>query len=702
LFDVEVVGEVMRFAVDTGGTFTDLIVEDDDDGLHMFKAATTPDDPIRGVLDSLQVAADDFGMELGALLSKADLFIHGTTHAINAIVTGNTAKTAFLTTEGHRDILVFREGGRMEPFNFTVPYPQPYIPRALSYEVPGRILSDASEMRPLDENRVIEILEDLKAKEVESVAVCLLWSIINSAHEDRVGELIAQHLPGVPYTLSHVLNPSLREYRRASSAAIDASLKPLMSAYMHNLTGRLSEAGFAGRVLIVTSQGGMMDASDIAEQPIHLINSGPSMAPVSGRYFAREDEGSDTAVIADTGGTTYDVSLVRRGRIPWTRETWIGQPYRGHMTGFPSVDVKSIGAGGGSIAWVDDGGMLHVGPQSAGAVPGPACYGQGGDKPTVTDASLVLGYLDPEFFLGGNMSLDMEASRAAIQRDVAAPMKMSLEEAAAAVISIATENMVQAIVDITVNQGIDPRDAILIGGGGAAGINSVAIGRRLGSERVIIPEVGAALSAAGAMMSDLHSQYTRTFFAKSESFDAAGVNGILDVLEASCNAFIDGPGQGSIDQTIEFFAEARYPEQVWEIEVPLASRRFESDADLEALVQGFHKVHEELFAIRDPDSGVEVVGWTASVKCRLREGESGSLAVRELEATTDRSRPVYFTGHGLVDATVRRFEAMKEGEVLAGPAIIESPFTTVVVDPGATAERRASGSLSIVPGTSGL
>ncbi len=688
----------MRFAVDTGGTFTDLIVEDDENGLHMFKASTTPDDPIRGVLDSLQVAADDFELSLADLLGKADLFIHGTTHAINAIVTGNTAKTAFLTTEGHRDILVFREGGRMEPFNFTVPYPQPYIPRALSYEVPGRILADASEKKPLDEGRVVEILNELKAKEVEAVAVCLLWSIINPAHEDRVGELIEQHLPGVPYTLSHVLNPSLREYRRASSAAIDASLKPQMSAYMRNLTGRLTEAGFDGRTLIVTSQGGMMDASDIAEQPIHLINSGPSMAPVSGRYFAREDEGSDTAVIADTGGTTYDVSLVRRGRIPWTRETWIGQPYRGHMTGFPSVDVKSIGAGGGSIAWVDDGGMLHVGPQSAGAVPGPACYGQGGDKPTVTDASLVLGYLDPEFFLGGNMSLDLDASRDAIIREVATPMNLSLEDAAAAVISIATENMVQAIVDITVNQGIDPRDAILIGGGGAAGINSTAIGRRLGSERVIIPEVGAALSAAGAMMSDLHAQYTRTFFATSEGFDADGVNGILDVLEASCNSFIDGPGQGSIDQTIEFFAEARYPEQVWEIEVPLASRRFESDADVQALVQEFHKVHEDIFAINDPNSGVEVVGWTASVKCRLREGESGSLAARDLKTSVDGTRKVYFSGHGHVDATVRRFEAMKQGEVLAGPAIIESPFTTVVVDPGATAERRASGSVSIVPG----
>lgn len=688
----------MRFAVDTGGTFTDLIVEDDENGLHMYKASTTPGDPINGVLDSLQLAADDFGLGLDALLAKGDMFIHGTTHAINAIVTGNTAKTAFLTTEGHRDILVFREGGRMEPFNFTVPYPQPYLPRALSYEVPGRILSDASEMNPLDEGRVVEILEELKAKEVEAVAVCLLWSIINSAHEDRVGELIDEHLPGVPYTLSHVLNPSLREYRRASSAAIDASLKPLMSAYMHNLTGRLSDAGFGGRVLIATSQGGMMDAVDVAEHPIHLINSGPSMAPVSGRYFAREDEGSDTAVIADTGGTTYDVSLVRRGRIPWTRETWIGQPYRGHMTGFPSVDVKSIGAGGGSIAWVDDGGMLHVGPQSAGAVPGPSCYGQGGDKPTVTDASLVLGYLDPEFFLGGSMALDLEAARGAIKRDVAEPMGIGLEDAAAAIISIATENMVQAIVDITVNQGIDPRDAILIGGGGAAGLNSTSIARRLGSKRVVIPEVGAALSAAGAMMSDLHSQYTRTFFATSEKFDAAGVNQILDGLEAKCKAFIEGPGAGSISQTIEFFAEARYPDQVWEIEVPLAARRFENDADVAALVEEFHKVHEDIFAINDPESGIEVVGWTASVKCQLKETESGSLAKTDADVSADGTRKVYFAETGYVDATVRRFEAMKTGETLPGPAIIESPFTTVVVDPGATAERRESGSVSIVPG----
>jgi N-methylhydantoinase A len=688
----------MRFAVDTGGTFTDLIVEDNDGGLHMYKAATTPDDPIRGVINSLENAAAGLNTDLASLVRQGELFIHGTTHAINAIVTGNTAKTAFLTTEGHRDILVFREGGRMEPFNFTVPFPQPYVPRALTFEVPGRILADGTEMTPFDEASVLGTIEELKNHQVEAVAVCLLWSIVNPAHEDRVGELLAEHLPGVPYTLSHVLNPSLREYRRASSAAIDASLKPLMSAYMHNLSGRLREAGFGGRVLIVTSQAGVMDADDIAETPIHLINSGPSMAPVSGRYFARVDEASDSAVIADTGGTTYDVSLVRRGRIPWTRETWIGEPYRGHMTGFPSVDVKSIGAGGGSIAWVDEGGMLHVGPQSAGAVPGPACYGQGGDKPTVTDAALVLGYLDPEFFLGGAMALDVDAARQALDGDVAQPMGLSLEDAAAAVISIATENMVQAIMDITVNQGIDPREAMLIGGGGAAGLNSIAIARRLGCPRAIIPEVGAALSAAGAMMSDLTSQYRRTLFTTSEAFDQDAVNQLLDQLEESCQSFIDGPGAGALETSIEFFAEARYPEQVWEIEVPIASQRFNSEADVAALVAAFHDAHQDIFAINDPESGIEVVGWTATVKCRLRESESGTLVAADVTTTIEDTRKAYFSGAGFVDAAVRRFETMEVGEQLAGPAIVESPFTTVVIDPGATAERRASGSLSIDPG----
>jgi N-methylhydantoinase A len=403
-------------------------------------------------------------------------------------------------------------------------------------------------------------------------------------------------------------------------------------------------------------------------------------------------------VIADTGGTTYDVSLVRRGRIPWSRETWIGQPFRGHMTGFPSVDVRSIGAGGGSIAWIDDGGMLHVGPRSAGAEPGPACYGQGGTRPTVTDAALVLGYIDPAFFLGGSMQLASAAAESVIARDVAGPLGLTLDEAAAAIITVATENMVQAILDITVNQGIDPREAVLVGGGGAAGLNSVLIARRLETPRLLIPEVGAALSAAGALMSDLTAQFHATLFTRSTDFDFARVNAVLEALEKRAQAFIAGPGQGSREQTVTFWAEARYPEQVWELEVKLPAARFAGPRDVAALTDAFHRTHEDVFAIRDAGAPIEIVGWSVAVACRIRGEPGGLLSAITPDSPGESARMAYFAGHGRVPATLRRFETIASGEQVRGPAIIESSFTTVVVNPGAVAERRLSGSLSIAPG----
>ncbi len=295
----------------------------------------------------------------------------------------------------------------------------------------------------------------MKAKGVEAVAVCLLWSIINPAHEERVGALLEEHLPGVPYTLSHRLNPTVREYRRASSAAIDASLKPLMSAYFRKLDEDLRKEGFDGRLLVLTGSGGVLDAADIWNTPIHVIGSGPAAAPVAGRHFAKLDAGTDYAVVTDAGGTTYDVSLIRRGAIPWTRETLVGPVGQRHITGFPSVDSRSIGAGGGSIGWVDRGGLLHVGPQSAGAEPGPACWGRGGTKPTVTDACLVLGYIDPDYFLGGAMRVDRAAAVDAIMRDVGTPLNMDVQTAASAIFQLACERMVTAIDEITLRQGIE-------------------------------------------------------------------------------------------------------------------------------------------------------------------------------------------------------------------------------------------------------
>lgn len=686
----------MRFAVDTGGTFTDLLVEDDEGGLRMFKAPTTPSDPIRGVFDALDIAARAFGLGTREFLARSRMFIYGTTHALNAVVTGHTARTAFLTTQGHPDILVLREGGRADAFDFRVGTPAPYVPRSLTWEVPGRMQADGREREPLNESALLRAIAQMRQAEVEAVGVCLLWSIANAAHELRVGELLAQHLPGVPFTLSHQLNPTLREYRRASSTCIDASLKPMMAGYMASLAKRMAEAGFTGRTLVVTSQGGVMDAQAVAEAPISLVNSGPAMAPVAGRWFADVDEGTDTAIVADTGGTTYDVSLVRQGEVPWTRESWIGVPWRGHMTGFASVDVTSVGAGGGSIAWVDEAGMLRVGPQSAGSQPGPACYGRGGTQATVTDASVVLGHLDPDFFLGGAMRLDREASLTALRTHVAEPLGLPLEAAAAAILDLATESMVQAILDISVSQGIDPSAAVLIGGGGAAGLNSVLIARRLQSPRLLVPQVGAALSAAGAMLSELSARFQAMHFTRSNAFDHAGVAQVLDRLRARCQEFVRRQGADARSHRVALWVEARYAEQVWEISVELPGARIDGPEDLAGLAEAFHRQHQALFAVRDPLAAIEFVTWGATVSCQVRDPALGlSLREETAAAGASRRRRAWFEGPGWVDAEVHRFESLPPGEAVCGPALVESSFTTVVLHTGSRAERRPSGSLAI-------
>jgi N-methylhydantoinase A len=683
----------LRFAVDTGGTFTDLMVSDHEGALSMHKAPTVPADPIAGVIDCLKVAADAAGQSLRDYLRNGDVLVHGTTHAINAIVTGTTARTAFLTTAGHPDVLVLREGGRMEPFNFTIPYPEPYVPRALTFEVPERIAVDGSVKTPLDEIAVLDTLEKLRELEVEAVAVALLWSVVNPAHEIAIGKMIEEHLPGIPYTLSHRINPSIREFRRASSTCIDASLKPVMGAYMGGLDRRLREAGFEGRVLVVTSQGGVMDAATVARAPVHLINSGPSMAPVAAKAYTRAAE-HETLIVGDTGGTTFDVSLVRKGRIPHTRETWLGQPYRSHMTGMSSVDVKSIGAGGGSIAGVGAGGLLHVGPKSAGAAPGPVCYGRGGKQPTVTDAAVALGFIDDHFFLGGKMSLDKSAAVEAIRQFVAEPLGCSVDAAAAAIMELATEHMVQAIMDITVNQGIDPRNAIFVAGGGAAGLNCVAIGRRLGCKKIVVTETGAALAASGALISDLSAQFQAMHHTRTDRFDTAGVNSVLERLKQQCNAFAAGPGEGATAVSISWSTEARYADQAWEIEVPLRAEQFNDENIVDAFVDDFHQMHQDIFAVSDPRAQIETVTWNAEVHCRIGDGEPGRLPL-DARSPILGSRPVRFVGTDWLEAQIYRLESVGKQMQIAGPAIVESDFTSIVIDPGATAWRDEYGNLVI-------
>ncbi len=684
----------MRMSIDVGGTFTDLVIDPGDGSLRLIKAPTTYPSPIEGIVDAIERAAEAESMEVQDLLARTELLFHSTTRAINAVVTGRTARTAFLATEGHPDSLTIREGGRTDPFNYRVPYPEAYIPRALTYEVPGRIWADRREVTPLDEAAVLTIIEELRASDVEAVAVALIWSIVNPAHEVRVGELLEEHLPGVPYTLSHRLNPTIREYRRASSTAIDASLKPVMSSYLRTLETRLSELGLAGEIFAVTSQGGLVDLAQLAERPILSLNSGPSMAPVAGAVYAAL-EGSDLAIVTDAGGTTYDVSLVRDGAIPRTRETWLGPIYQGHITGFPSVDVKSIGAGGGSIASVDSAGLLSVGPESAGSTPGPVCYGRGGTNPTVTDAALVLGHIDPAYFLGGDMELAYEATRVAIEDKVARPLGIDLEEAALAIIDLATEQMVTAIEAITIRQGIDPADAVLVAGGGASGLNTLQIARRLGCASVIVPDTGAALSAAGAMMSDMTFEFARTELMLTRAFDADRAEAAIDALELEAEDFFARAGASVREKRIEYAFEGRYPSQVWEIEVPLARTRFPDAASVDAIVADFHTRHEELFSFRDDGDEVEIMTFRARASCRVSDKVHPRVGGRQDEGPMMGERRMVFRETGPIEAPAWRLAGLTPGTEIPGPAVIESSFTTVVVPPGCVARRRPEGHIVV-------
>ena len=679
-------------SVDTGGTFTDVIVRDAEGTQTIGKALTTHGRVFEGLGESIRSAAVQLDLSLEQLLARTNLFIYGTTRATNAIVTRNVAKTAFLTTEGFPDVLVLKEGGKLDGYDFSKPYPAPYIPRRRTFEVSERTSATGQIVSALDEAATRALLTQLGEQKYEAIAVCLLWSFLNPAHELAVGRMIEEILPGVPYTLSHQLAPIIREYRRASATAIDASLKPLMQKHLSDFETDLRAAGYTGQILVSTSFGGVMDIQSVMQSPINMAKSGPSMAPVAGVTYSVAEGLGDNMIVADTGGTTFDVGLSRNGQLVYSRDTWLGGMWEGDLLGISSVDIRSIGAGGGSIAWIDDGGMLRVGPQSAGSEPGPACYGRGGENPTTSDAACVLGYFDPDYFLGGRMTLDVAAARRAIGK-VAEPLGLSVEEAAWGIMRVATDHMVKAIHEITVQQGIDPRESTIVAGGGAAGMNIIPIGTELGATSVILPKVASALSASGMQFADIVTEATAPHFTSTNRFDAAGVNAALAKLEAELSAFRGKvETAGDAPWRIEFFAEARYLAQVWELDTPVPFRRCESAADVAALKQAFDDLHERVFAVRDEDSPVEIINWKGRLVVELARKMEPAPPVAEFAANDPgRSRMCYFGGNLGVATPIFKPANLKPGMKVTGPAIIEEPTTTLVVYPGTSARISGAG-----------
>lgn len=647
--------------------------------MSLTKAPTTPDRIFEGVSQALSYGAEERGLSLEQLLGDTEALIYATTRATNAILTGETAKTALLTTEGFADTLVFREGGKLRPFDFRQAYPDPYIPRRLTLELKERIDSEGEVRVPLEPGHLREQVGRLRDAGVEAVAVSLLWSIANPSHEEMVAKTLEDELPGVPYTLSHRLNPIIREYRRTSSVAIDASLKPLMQSHLAGMAEDLRSAGFSGELLIVTSFGGVLEVEDVAERPIHSVNSGPAMAPLAGRTAAAPET---NVVVCDMGGTSFDVSVVRDGELSFSRETWLGGMFTGHITGLSSVDVKNVGAGGGSIAWIDEGGLLRVGPQSAGADPGPACYGRGGTEPTVTDSAVVLGYVDPQYFLGGRLVLDRKAAETAVREIVAEPLGLSVERAAWAILAVTNEHMVTAVRDITINEGLDPRESVLVAGGGAGGMTMAMIAAELGCSRVLVPRAAAALSASGGLYSDVATEFLVSERVDTASFDFDAVNEVLEDLDERMDSFFERLGVDATARDKEFLVEARYPYQIWELDVPLRSSRFGGEEDVAAMAADFHAIHERTFTVNERNQRVECLSWKGRATVRLpkaAQAKAGTNGAGPPEPSS--RRPMSWSEGQPQDVDVFDGEALVAGQRITGPSVVELPTTTVVVYP---------------------
>jgi N-methylhydantoinase A len=682
----------LRVSVDAGGTFTDVVVVDEAGRFHVGKALTTPDRIFGGMAAALAVVAEGFDWDTRTLLQRSDILVYGTTRATNAVVTKRTAKTAFLTTRGFRDTLTLKEGGKHGPHDYSYDYPDPYIPRRYSFEIAERVGAEGQIVEPLDVKQARAVIATLVERKFEAVAVSLLWCIANPVHELAVGALLDAVLPGVPYTLSHQLVPILREYRRASATAIDASLKPLMQRHLREMSADLQEAGFGGTLLVSTSVGGCQLVDELIARPIHTLKSGPAMAPVAGRAYAALESLGGNAIVCDTGGTTFDVGLVRDGALVYTRDSWLGLRWLGDIIGASTVDVRSIGAGGGSIAWVDAGGLLRVGPQSAGSVPGPACYGRGGTHPTVTDAALFLGYIDPGYFNGGRVALDAAAAARVIET-LAIELRQTPDRLAASIMAVANELMIKAIGEITVNEGVNPRDSVIVAGGGAAGFNIMPIARELGCAAVIVPRTAAALSACGMQYSDIVFEATRSRFTDSIAFDTDGANAALDAIAGEVAMFQRGlAGLHDAPSHTDLFVEACYRAQVWELDTPLPTGHVGGPAEIAALAEAFNQVHERVYAVRDEGSAVEFVNWKGRISVRAFTPPTPPDAIAVAHtAVPDGHRDCYFIETGRLRTPVYRGERLRPGARVAGPAIIEEPTTTIVVYASGTADLTASG-----------
>ncbi len=693
-----------RICIDIGGTFTDAAVLSDSGEITVHKSLTTPHDYSVGIIDALKVAAEENNVSLGDLLESTDYLIggsltHGSTITTNALIEGKVAKVGLICTRGFRDVLLFREGYKENPFDFQIDYPEPFIPRYLTLPVTERINSEGKVEIPLNENEALDAIRQFKEWGVEAIAVSLIWSVANPVHEQKIKQMAEKEWPGITVVLGTEVNPCIREYRRTVAACIDASLKPMVIGYISHLIDKLKSVGFKGELGMLSSNGGILSTAELEARPIYSIDCGPALAPIAGRRMGKDELDINDVLTVDMGGTSFDVSIVTDGVVAVSREVKIGN----ELPGISKVDSRSIGAGGGSIAWVDKGGLIRVGPKSAGSEPGPACYNRGGEEATVTDANVVMGYIDPDFFLGGRMKIDKSLAEKAVGK-IAKELHVDMMDAAYAIYAAVNANMYAAMTNITIWQGIDPRGHVCVAGGGAAGIHICPIADMLEIKKVVVPKMAGALSASGGTFANMVAEYSTSFYTESRNFDYEGVQNVLQDIKDKAKAFLDRHGVPESRARIELTVEARYPYQVWELPVMIHDLDLSKEEGVKAMVERFHQEHEKVFAIKEPSAYVECIFWRAeaigqpSVIGKFAEEEKSGKDVAS-QAIMGK-RPAYFKAiDGTAETTVYRGSELHYGNILAGPAIIEETTTTVVVPPAKKVSVQKYGSYLIENGS---
>ncbi len=670
--------------VDTGGTFTDLICVGEDGGSTVVKTSSTPHDPSRAVIEGLRRAAEKRDLSFRDFLGRITRICHGTTVSTNTVLTWNGAKVGLLTTKGFRDTLGIRFGIRETPYDYTIPAPAPLAPRYLRMPITERLKWNGEELTPLAEDEVRAACRSLAKEGVEAVVVGFLWSFKNSSHERRAVEICREELPGAYVVGSCDIQPEIREYWRISTAVISAYVGPNLANYLGNMVQTLRENGFRGELLITQSNAGVMFPEIAMEQAVRTVLSGPACAPAAAAYVASPLDLRDLITV-DMGGTSFDVCLIKDQKPATALETAVGGVY--HMR-LPVVDVHTIGAGGGSIAWLDQMKMLHVGPQSAGADPGPACYGRGGEEPTSTDADLVLGYLNPDFFLGGEMTVDRSLAERSLKTKIADPLGLDVVGAARAVRKIIDHSMSDAISEVSVQRGEDPRRYVLVAAGGAGPVHVAALARLLGVKSIMIPRDSSIFCAIGSIIADLRHDLVKSVVVKTASADAGALNAAFDDLRTLGDGYLGREGISPDDRYYRRSIDMRYKGQFHEVELPVA------DGDLTAqtidrIVEDFHRRHEELYAYRD-NTETEMINVRVAACGRVAppvRNVVGNGAGRDASRYVKGRRNVYFEeASDFVSTSIYDGDHMTAGNIVHGPAVIEESTTTIVVPPGARLE----------------